>query len=214
MEEIDITEISFDSFVSFMFDRSIPELGRKPWYWTIEAIFDSALLATYYVKLFSEPRFLLEKFSKPQLEQGFWAIPSCTLNCSVLALIWMDDLDFIVRAECVRSMYYLFERLFAIEHLETSAHMWWDALCYDWECGNRSRARGGEDELMQNVMFAALARILDLDSFHCQADALHGLGHLHHPDTGKLIEQYIAAHPKLTPEMKKYALAASQFHVL
>jgi hypothetical protein len=215
MEEIDITGISFDSFVSFMFDRPVPQEGqRKCWYWSVEAVFDPAQFASYYVKLFSEPRFLLQTFSKPQLEEGFWAIPSCTLNCSVRELIWMDDLDFTIRAGCVRAMYYLFERLFAIEHLETSANMWWDALCYDWHCGNRSRSRGGEDELMQDVMFETLAQVLNLESAQCQGDALHGLGHLHHPSTDKLIEQYIASHSTLTPEMKKYALAAAEFQVL
>jgi hypothetical protein len=111
-------------------------------------------------------------------------------------------------------MYYLFERLFSIEHLETAAYMWWDALCFDWHCGNRSRDRGGEDQLMQDVMFETLAQILKLESVQCQADALHGLGHLHHPNTAKLIEQFIANHSALTPEMKQYALAAACFQIL
>jgi hypothetical protein len=198
-----------------MFDRPVPAQGqRQRWYWTIEATFDPTRLRSYYVDLFSEPRFLLDQFSRPQLEQGFWAIPSSTLNCSVRELIWMDNLDFDMRAECVHAMYYLFERLFSIEHLETSAHMWWDALCFDWECGNRSRNRGGEDQLMQDVMFETLAQILKLESVQCQADALHGLGHLHHPNTGKLIEQFIANHSALTLEMKQYALAAAEFRIL
>jgi hypothetical protein len=54
MEEIDITGISFDSFVSFMFDRPVPAQGqRQRWYWTIEATFDPARLTSYYVSLFS-----------------------------------------------------------------------------------------------------------------------------------------------------------------
>src|SRR5579862_2765031 len=191
MEQIDITGISFDSFVSFIFDRPVPPDGqRQCWYWTTEATFDPARLASHYVRLFSQPRFLLDKFSKSQLEQGFWAIPSSTLNCSVQELLWTDNLDFHVRAECVHAMYHLFERLFSVEHLETAAHMWWDALCFDWQCGNRSRDRGGEDQLMQDVMFETLAQILKLESAQCQADALHGLGHLHHPNTANLIAQF------------------------
>jgi hypothetical protein len=156
---------------------------------------------------------LLERFSKPQLEEGFWAIPGANLNCSVQNLIWIEELDFSIREGSVRAMYHLFEHLFALEHLETSAHMWWDALCYDWHCGNRDRANGGDDQYMQDVMFETLTKILGLESIECQKDALHGLGHLHHPGTKELIGQYVANHPRLTSEMRNYALAAAEFEV-
>ncbi len=211
MEQVDITGISFDSFISFMFDRPVPK--KDPWYWNTEAICVPAELASHYQKLFLGPRFLLERFSKPQLEQAFWAIPGNNLNCSVQNLIWTKDLESIVRQGCVRTMYGLFERLFAIEHLETSAYMWWDALCYDWHCGNRDRANGGDEQYLQDVMFETLAKILELQSVECQTDALHGLGHLHHPRTEELIKRYLANHPNLNPERKKYALAAAHFEV-
>ena len=67
---------------------------------------------------------------------------------------------------------------------------------------------------MQDVMFETLARILELDSPRCQGDALHGLGHLHHPETQQLVERYIASYPAIAPEQKKYALAAAQFKIL
>jgi hypothetical protein len=88
----------------------------------------------------------------------------------------------------------LFRILFATEPLDTSVQMWWDILCYDWHCGNRKRERerGGEDERMQDVIFQTLTAILALDSGICQRAALHGLGHLHHPETENLIQRYIA----------------------
>lgn len=111
-------------------------------------------------------------------------------------------------------MFDLFERLFAREPLDTSAQMWWDSLCYGWHCGNRSRNRGGEDERLRDVFFEILSRILSLDSETCQGAALHGLGHLHHPETPRLIERYIREHPNLTEQQKAYALAASEFKVM
>ena len=63
-------------------------------------------------------------------------------------------------------------------------------------------------------MFETLAKILELDSVHSQGDALHGLGHLHHPLTEQLISKYIAKHPDISPKMRKYAFAASKFQVL
>ena len=108
----------------------------------------------------------------------------------------------------------LFERLFVNEPLDTSVHMWWDSLCYGWHCGNRSRERGGEDLELQDIFFRTLAKVLAIDSWICQGAALHGLGHLHHPDTGNLVERYIDEHPALTPEQKAHALAAAKFQVL
>jgi hypothetical protein len=89
----------------------------------------------------------------------------------------------------------LFERLFADEPLDTSVHMWWDSLCYAWHCGNSNRERGGEDLELQNIFFQTLARVLAIDSWICQGAALHGLGHLHHHHTAKLISRYIGGTP-------------------
>lgn len=214
-ETRDVTGISFDEFVRFVFARDLPVTAKaEPWYWHGEVIFDAGEIADHYVRLFTEPAFLLTNFLTAELEQGFWAIQSPNLDCSVARIIWTKELPFAVRERCVRSMFHLFEKLFSSQPLETSANMWWDSLCYDWHCGNRSRARAGEDESMQDVMFETLAKILELESIHSQGDALHGLGHLHHPLTEQLISKYMARHPEISPEMRRYALAASKFHVL
>ena len=70
-----------------------------------------------------------------------------------------------------------------------------------------------EDERMQDVIFQTLTAILALDSDICQKAALHGLGHLHHPETENLITSYIAQHPDLSKEQHEYALAAAKFEV-
>jgi hypothetical protein len=62
--------------------------------------------------------------------------------------------------------------------------------------------------------FETLEQILSFDSETCQGPALHGLGHLHHPDTPALIDRYIKQHPSLKQEWKSYALAAAKFEVL
>jgi hypothetical protein len=111
-------------------------------------------------------------------------------------------------------MFDLFSHLFATESLDTSVQMWWDSICYDWHSGNRNRDRGGEDLQMQDVMFQTLTRILWLDSDSCQGAALHGLGHLHHPETQELVDRYLREHPSLTKGRVDYALAAAKFEVL
>ena len=67
---------------------------------------------------------------------------------------------------------------------------------------------------MQDVMFETLSRILELDSPTCQGAALHGLGHLHHPDTEQLIRRYIERNKSIDPALREYALASARFNVL
>lgn len=212
---VDLTNTSFDDFVAFLFDRdvSLESEGRDYWYWHVEVEFDAKKIGAYYVQLFRQPEFLLTRFTKPQLEEGFWAIQGPNLDCSVFQIIRNSDIPLSVREECIRSMADLFKRLFATEPFDSSVQMWWDSLCYDWHCGNRNRERGGEDLELQDMFFQTLAKVLAIDSWICQGAALHGLGHLHHPQTKELIERFIDERPSLTQERKAYALAAARFKV-
>jgi hypothetical protein len=213
LTRIDATRYSFEKFVSFIFNHDIPAKSEKQWYWNADVTFVPDTICAYYLRLFREPEFLLNLFSKPQLEEGFWAMMSGT-DWSIRNLVWEPEVSFSTREECVRAMFDLFKRFFSVEPLDTSCHMWWDAMCYDWHSGNRRREKGGEDLEMQDVMFQTLAGILFLESQPCQTAALHGLGHLHHPETKGLIQRYIAAHPSLSEAEKEYASAAARFEVL
>ncbi len=211
----DLINSSFDDFVAFLFDRDMSREseGRDYWYWHIEVEFDPKRIGAYYVQLFRQPEFLLTRFTKLQLEEGFWAIQVPNLDCSVFRIIDDSDLSLSAREECIRSMADLFRRLFATEPLDSSVQMWWDSLCYDWCCGNRNRERGGEDLKLQDIFFETLAEVLAIDSWICQRAALHGLSHLHHPRTKELVERFIDEHPSLTQEQKAYTLAAANFEV-
>jgi len=210
----DIRDASFEDFVTFLFAHDVAPSRENPWYRHAEVDYDPGRVVSYYIRLFSAPRCLRSRFSAAQLEQGFWAILGGILGCSVRDVIWDRTIPFEVRADCVRSMADLYAQLFVEVPLETSSNMWWDSLAYDWHCGNRARANGGEDRSMQDVMFTTLGRILDMPSETCQTAALHGLGHLHHPDTSELVQSYLAKNPSITPDLRDYALAAAQFHVL
>ncbi len=213
----DITDFTYDQFVDFLFSHEvIPRPAglesSGPWYWNAIVKFNSEKTADFYIRLFLEPAFLLDKYSKSQLEQGFWAIQSGNLECSISEVIWDVKIPLETREKCVRAMFSLYQKLFSIEPLETAVEMWWDSLAYCWHCENRSRDKGGEDRSMQDVMFETLAQILSLSSPEVQASALHGLGHLHHPDTEAVIKAFIANNPQ--SELLAYARAAGQFDVL
>jgi hypothetical protein len=214
--EVDISEYSFDEFVAFVFahEPSADWKKQEPWFFSLEVIYDPQKVCAYYIKLFRQPLFLLERFSKAQLEEGFWAIQGdAPYSCGVGRVIWDTDVPFAAREECVRSMADLFRLLLVGGLLPGTSWMWWDSLCYEWHCGNRDRERGGEDLRMQNAMFETLTVILRLDSESCQMGALHGLGHLHHPETPALIHKFIAEHPELSAETKEYAVRVAEFQV-
>lgn len=212
----DLTNISFDEFVSLIFERAMPPEGGDvdPSFHYVEVELDAKKICAYYVRLFREPEFLLSRFTKQQLEGGFWSIMGYTHEWSAGNIIDYSDAPLSSRKECIESMATLFERLFANEPLETSVHMWWDSLCYAWHCGNRSRERGGEDSELQDIFFRTLAKVLAVDSWICQGAALHGLGHLHHPSTAELVDRFVEEHPSLTKEQVAYAHAAARFEVL
>jgi hypothetical protein len=169
---IDITECSYAEFVAFIFDREVEFHARgdrfHPWYFDVEVLFNPERVCKYYIRLFRDPDFLIQRFSKAQLEQGFWAIHGDGFDCSTQRIIEKNDVPISSRCECIRAMFGLFSRVFATEPLDTSVFMWWDSLCYQWHCGIRNRDRGGEDELLQDVFFEVLVRILQVDSEVCQ----------------------------------------------
>lgn len=224
----DLREATFDQFVDFLFDRKPPSDDETfaalhargeaekwhPWYWQTEVMFDPRQVCEFYTRLFLQPAFLMERFSRAQLELGFWAIHSSPLNCSAYRTIWSQEVPFPAREECVRSMFYLFRDLFSSEPLHDAVCMWWDSFCYSWHCGNRKRERGGEDLTMQDVMFETLSQILSLPSEICQGAALHGLSHLHHPKTSVLIEDYLERNPSLGEEWRATALAVTRFELM
>jgi hypothetical protein len=120
-KSVDLTNVSYDEFVAFLFDHDVghgvpPESEKyDPWYFHVEVEFDAKNIANYYVRMFRQPEFLLTRFTKAQLEEGFWAIQGPNLNCSVSRILEGSDLTLSVREECIRSMADLFKRLFATE---------------------------------------------------------------------------------------------------
>ena len=128
-KSIDLTNASFDEFVAFLFEPDIghdiaPESEKyDPWYFHAEVGFDAKNIGAYYVRMFGQPEFLLTRFTRAQLEEGFWAIQGPNLNCSVSRIINDSDLPLFFREECIRSMADLFKRLFATEPFDTSVQM-------------------------------------------------------------------------------------------
>jgi hypothetical protein len=206
--QADLIPFTFDQFVDFLFARDVhceSDNRRDSWYFNTEVCFDPDRVCGYYVQLFLNSAFLLDRYPRAQLEQGFSAMMVRSLSCSVQELIWGPELPFVERAECVISMVYLCRDVFKYDAIGFMASMWWDSFCFARECGTRQRSRGGEDLLMQDVLFGALSEVVLIDSSICRGSALHGLEHLHHPETLALIDGLIRSHPEIAEELTEYA---------
>ena len=206
MPHIDLTNCTFEQFVVFIFDHEYSPMNVPEWYWEpeLEVQYNPTRHANCYIQLFTEPAFLLDRFPRLQLDQAFWAIAGY-MPGPVQEIMWDTSIPFELREKCVRSMYFLFEKLYAVNSLTetifmpgSSCEMWWDLLAGDYSTGSRNRASSDEDRRMQDVMFDTLCQILDLGSEECQGAALHGLNHLRHPETDKAIHKWIRAHPELS----------------
>lgn len=58
---------------------------------------------------------------------------------------------------------------------------------------------------LSTTMFETLSRILSLPDRECQRAALHGLGHLRHRDTSRVVADYLARNASLPDNVVEYA---------
>lgn len=207
-----LTDYSLTEFQCFLFSRDIVEgdEGEELWYLDyrleIEGSFEH--IANLYIQMFSNADQLLSLFSKSQLEKGLWMIMNSGLKgYTAYDLLWENKIDIGLKEKLIYSMFYLYRTLFAVEPLNQTCHMWWDSLGYRFY-RIINPAENSEYQHLQNAMFVTLQKILQLDSVDCQFAALHGLGHVRHPDNAGVIQAYIRQHQHtLTADEIAYAEA-------
>lgn len=207
MSIYDLRTCSYDEFLDFVFDHPVE---KEHWYWdsNLKVAYDTVHNTELLTKLFSNAKPLLGRYTREQLEQGFWALQSGCVDGLVEHAMSDLSVPFEKRAECIRAMFLLYRDLFAFDALETSSNMWWDSISSFYEFSfHRSKKVSDDDKKIQDVMFETLTKILHLDSEECQGAALHGLGHLHHPNTEKVIRDWIATQSDLPEDDLEFAEA-------
>ena len=62
---VDLTNSSFEEFVSFLFHHDEPPESEEydPWYFHVEVEFHAKNIAAYYVRMFRQPEFLLTRLT-------------------------------------------------------------------------------------------------------------------------------------------------------
>lgn len=206
----DLRGMSLSAFRDLIFEHPVADETKKAkgWYWGIDnwVEMDKAYVVDLYVQLFHSSDELLTLYSKDKLEQGCWFMMSRSLEFGAGELIHDDELDIALKERLIRSMYSLYEKLFFDEPLDTSSHMWWDSFAYDYRLPKqRDPLNDEEDRRIQDAMFSTLVKVLSLDSETCQGAALHGLGHLRHPETERVIKEFLKDHRQLTKDQIDYA---------
>jgi hypothetical protein len=108
------------------------------------------------------------------------------------------------RLACLRRMPRVFSEVVAKippdAKLPTAFFMWWDLiatqLCVAYAPAGIAPFTPDEAPAkeLHDAVFAAIVEVLHMPDAHSQRCALHGLGHLRHPDGPKLIREYLLAH--------------------
>ena len=195
----DLDDYSFEEWTRFVFDY--PALPGEWLRASIDWKGDATKLLTYVTTLFGSASSELRKYSKAQIQQGLWWLlgPEGGLR----EWIWDRNIPFEMRKECIESMISVFRDVFSKDDYGDICYMWWDLI----------RNFGTPEKDTEQVIFNALAQILNFETRDVQLSALHGLGHLELPGKRKAIEDYLMKRPNLDEELKAYAVTAIEGNV-
>lgn len=207
---IDIREATLSEFEDFIFDHEVHGVGSdKVWYHQFDLVihYSAAHNARCLVELFRNARGLPSKYDRAKLEQGCWAMFGAGFDGNLNDLIWECEIPLETKEDLISSMFFLYRDLFALDPLGEACEMWWDGLAYDINPMNFvDPANNAAHKKIQNAMFETLAKILKLDSVDCQWAALHGLNHVLHPETNRVVKDFVESNPDLSDEDVEYAI--------
>jgi hypothetical protein len=221
LRNLDLSAKAFDEFVQFFFARRVvPDKEQFDYFLTDldgqqydEAIPSSSeVVVDYMTKLFSEFGQIATKYSMAQVDQAVWGILG--ENLRLYEFLFDTSVPLPNRLECVRSMYCVFSDFVAKSEADpdpdlSGFFMWWDLVLHGFWTPPRPFVAGtyrgdaskldSESHVLLDTMFETLNRILDLPHTETQRCALHGLGHLHHPEVHDTVQHYIDANKSKFP---------------
>jgi TPR repeat protein len=216
----DLRSSSFNQFVGFVFEHfEVLSEDRLAFNWSREAeiLFDARTLLRYYTQLFREPAFLLDRYSKAEIERGLdvdgiRGFANWTVGC-----VMQSAENTVDEAEtCIRAMYELFAKLFARVSFDTVEYMWWD-VGYG-ACGRNSfpkrEIQESDRQRLSQATFETMTRVLQLEARNCQSAAIHGLGHSSHPDKEQALLQFLHDNPDKSDRDRSYVMAAIEGKIL
>jgi hypothetical protein len=198
---IDLRQATLDELIAFVFDHPEPTIGASGspefWCWTVdlEVEIDRAHQVALMTELFREARALSPRFSAAQIDQGLWFMFSA--RSEWFSEILADrELPWGARRAVIRAIYNLYDGLLAHVAVESATYMLWDLLL--------DKFRDDYTEVAETCL-QTLVHILSLPQVECQAAALHGLGHLKHAQTARIVSEYLRDQAPTDPDLRRYA---------
>jgi hypothetical protein len=209
---IDLQAISYEDWIEFIFDHHAPysldeeEERPKAWYWEDppDPTIDPVRQVHYLTRLCREASPLLRVYTPEQIDQGLWYIFSAGGADEFYEQIFNPVVPWKDRAACIATLPELWPGLFEREDVGTMSYMLWDSVAYGFDCGNLTPGDDPDHHRIQEAMLAALTFQLESEASITQYAALHGLGHLCHPDSAVRIAAFLETRT-MTPEIRTYA---------
>jgi len=194
--ELDLTSVPYDDWVRLVFDHPV---GQE-WYWQCNiSVPDPPRLLDYFARLCADFPRAVAPFDRAQIDQGLWLLLGACVDIGWHLI--QPTIPREKRIACIESMsgvYAAFVARSEVHESETCFFMWWDLLTFAIVPSPTS-ALSDEQREARDAMLSTLVKILALDGWHTQRCALHGLGHLHHPDVGAIVQRWIDAHGEALP---------------
>jgi hypothetical protein len=215
--EIDFSTLTYEELIEFIFNRPVFKAHEDKWE-KVETTFPPSnrpVLVEHLTRLCLEFSSLRSRFTWEQIDQGVWAM----LMNPVEAVDWLmdDKVPNDLRLRCIESMYEVFAG--TVAHIDSDTpmencfFMWWDIVASRFcsSLGYRTNEvliPNTEDaRQVHDTLFNTLVRILNLDDTRSHGSALHGLGHLHHPDGAQVVQRFIETHrADAPPEAIEWAI--------
>jgi hypothetical protein len=218
--------LGYDAWIEHAFSHEV-RIGRNPWYFDEDHDFwqpTSAEYVDHLTRLFENAAMLPDVFADSQIAQGLTYLVDTMASGDDGHLadpaVPIED-----RLRLVRSIGTLFATLFAsrcsphLSHLDEPGAAVLNVRCYMWWDTFPSIGLAGDPRLadMQDAVLTVMEQTLALDSIACQESALHGLGHWHRENGGRveaIVDSFIARHRQARPELLRYARSARSGCVL
>lgn len=157
---MDISKLKYEEWIDFVFNHPVEE---TPWHFAAESAYetiDPAKVVAHLTRLFTNPAEILSRYTREQIDQGFWFIPGPN------GLMWsiLDKrVPWEARRACIRATCDLLEQLFGQHDIGSSGYMWWDSLI-------TYSAREGRDVVSDRAVLAEIINTLgQLTKLHSQA---------------------------------------------
>lgn len=203
-DDLDLSALSYPQFLDFFFDR--PIVGNKEQYNLFHGGIDyfaaekPAIVVAHVHAMCQSLSELTKIYSQEQLNQGLWAVFGAGTSCE--QYLFDPAVDLHLRINCIESMYQPFRDIVAkssLDKKESFYWMWWDMILQTFwitfrETDDNYDALTRDAKRLVDAMYETLLKILALDHPACQWSALHGLGHLHHPEARETVQRYLDTH--------------------